>query len=87
MSLLGIHFGHYKAMALDNNLSEIHALFLTIMLQTGYSLLHWPHGLTMLLEKVQGVQLVDKLQVILLLEADFNCMNKMIVAVRMMQRA
>ena len=41
LSLLGIHFGHYMATALDNDLSEIHALFLTIAVQTGYSLLWW----------------------------------------------
>ena len=81
LSLSGIHFGHYKATALDNDLSEIHALFLTIVVQTGYSLLRWQHGLTMLLEKVQGVQLVDKLRAILLLEANFNCINKMMVVV------
>ena len=86
-SLSGIHFGHYMATALDNDLSEIHALFLTIAVQMGYSLLRWQHGLTVLLEKIQGVRLVDKLRAILLLEADFNCINKMIVAVRMMRRA
>ena len=80
LSLLGIHFSHYMAMALDNDLCKIHALFLTIVVWTSYSLLWWQHGLTVLLEKVQGVQLVDKLWAILLLEADFNCINKMMVA-------
>ena len=70
--------------ALDNNLSEINALFLTIVVQTGYSLLWWQHSLMVLLEKVQGVQLVDKLWVIFLLEADFSCINKMTVAAQMM---
>ena len=67
------------ATALDNDLSKIHALFLTIAVQTSYSLLWWQHGLMVLLEKVQGVQLVDKLQAILLLEVDFNCINKILV--------
>jgi hypothetical protein len=34
------------------------------------------HGLQILLEKVAGVALVNKLQTILLMEADFNYMNK-----------
>ena len=68
------------AMVLDNDLSEIHALFLTIAVQTSYSQFWWQHGLMVLLEKVQGVWLVDKLWVILLPEADFNCINKMMVA-------
>ena len=67
------------AMASDNDLSKIHALFLTIAVQTSYSLLQWQHSLMVLLEKVQGVWLVDKLWVILLLEVDFNCINKMMV--------
>ena len=35
----------------------------------------WGHGLQVLLEKVGGVALVNKLRAILLVEADFNYMN------------
>ena len=38
----------------------------------------WGHGLQVLLEKVAGVALVNKLRTILLMEADFNYMNKWI---------
>ena len=38
----------------------------------------WKNGLQVLLEKVPGVALVDKLQAILLMEGDFNFYNKWI---------
>jgi hypothetical protein len=36
----------------------------------------WGHGLQVMLEKVAGVALVNKLRAILLMEGDFNYMNK-----------
>ena len=74
------------ASALDNDLSEITSLFLTVVLRMGYSLLRWQQGLIILLEKVPGVWLVDKLRAILLLEVDYNSLNKLVVASRMMSR-
>ncbi len=38
----------------------------------------WGHGLQVMLEKVVGVTLVNKLCAILLMEGDFNYMNKWI---------
>jgi hypothetical protein len=38
----------------------------------------WKNGLQVLLEKVPGVTLVDKLHAILLMEGDFNFYNKWI---------
>ena len=38
--------------------------------------MRWGHGLQVLLEKVPGVALVDKLRAILLMEGDFNFFNK-----------
>ncbi len=39
---------------------------------------HWGHGLQVMLEKVAGVALVNKLRAILLMEGDFNYINKWI---------
>jgi hypothetical protein len=38
----------------------------------------WGHGLQVLLEKIAGIALVTKLCAILLMEGDFNYMNKWI---------
>ena len=40
-----------------------------------------------MLEKISGVELVTKMQAILLMEADFNCHNRLIFGSRMMERA
>jgi hypothetical protein len=44
-------------------------------------------GLTILLEKTRGNNLINKMRAICLLEADFNWLNKLIYARRMMNSA
>ena len=36
-SVLGLHFGHYKAVARNDLLSEMHAVFADIAVTTGFS--------------------------------------------------
>ena len=45
------------------------------------------NGLSVMLEKTFGVRLVSKLRAILLMEADFNAMNKEVYGVRMLDNA
>ncbi len=49
---------------------------LNLIALTGVSPLRWGNGLQVLLEKVPGVALVDKLRAILLMEGDFYFVNK-----------
>ena len=79
----GKHFGHYKAAAFDNTLSQLHATSLNAIRETGKSPARWRCSVTVLLEKVMGVRRVDKLRAICLLEADFNWLNKLIFAHRL----
>jgi hypothetical protein len=44
----------------------------------------WSKGLSVMLEKMFGIRLVSKLRSILLMEADFNDMNKEVYGVRML---
>ena len=83
-SISGLHFGHYKAGAASDSISHFHALKTTIALQRGIALTRWKHGLSVMLEKMFGCTLVEKLRAILLMEADFNCSNKIIFGDRMM---
>ena len=83
-SYSGLHFGHYIAAAFSDRLSEIHALKLSVIARTGCAPDRWARGLSVLLEKIAGVALVTKLRAILLMEADFNCHNKLIFGSRMM---
>ena len=87
MSLSTLHFGHYKAVIHDVKLCEMHAVFVDIAWNSGYSPKPWQKGLTVMLKKKQGVILVNKLRVILLMEADFNFANKTIFGHRMMHFA
>lgn len=86
-SISGLHFGHYKAAAECPFMSEIHALTCQLAYGSGYSLTRWQAGLSVMLEKEKGVIKVDKLRAILLMEADFNFLNKLIFGSRMVRRA
>ena len=80
------HFGHYKAASKNNFLSNIHAKICDTAASNGISIDRWECGLTVMLEKIKGVIKVDKLRAILLMEADFNFINKLMFGNRLMKQ-
>ena len=80
------HFGHCKAMAEDKELSEMEAAFISIPLKSGFPYSTWKQGIDCVLPKKQGLLEADKLRTIVLFEAEFNFMNK-IIARRAMRNA
>ena len=86
-SISGLHFGHYKSIAYDDDLSRLLAKKFSLIVQTGAGPERWARGLSVMLEKIAGVALVNKLRAILLLEADFNFCNKLIFGHRMLDLA
>ena len=87
LSFSGHHFGHYAAAAHLDALSEVHARRLALITKSGVAPNRWPEGLSVMLEKIAGVAVVTKLRAILLMEADFNCHNRIIFGDRMMKLA
>jgi hypothetical protein len=83
----GLHFGHYIAGVDCDYISQFHALCILLALKKGIALERWSNGLSVMLEKMFRVCLVSKLRVILLMEADFNAMNKEVYEVRMLKEA
>jgi hypothetical protein len=73
-----IHFGHYKSTPYSDVITNFLSWKITLIAQGRCPPDHWGHGLQVMLEKVAGVALVNKLQAILLMEANFNYMNKWI---------
>lgn len=86
-SMSGLHFGHWKAAARSDELSEIHAVFTEIAVSTGYSPSRWQQGLSVMLEKTKDCRVPEKLRAILLMEADLNFANKLFFGKRMMYKA
>jgi hypothetical protein len=84
---LGLQFGHYIAGADCNYILQFHALRVSLALKKGIALERWLNGLLVMLEKMFGVRLVSKLRAILLMEADFNAMNKKVYGVWMLDTA
>jgi hypothetical protein len=56
----------------------------TVILAHAIHLERWSRGLSVMLEKNLGVTLVTKLCTILLMEGDFNVVNKIVYNVRML---
>ena len=71
-------FAHFKAHALPGaeDLIAADASMISIPYKTGYSPMLWQQGINCMLEKKKGSFRVDKLRAILLSEAPFNMMNK-----------
>jgi hypothetical protein len=76
--MLGIHYNHYKATIQCNISTRILAQQLTVVARSGIPPESWSIGLQVMLEKIAGVCLVEKLQAIQLSEANFNCYNQFI---------
>ncbi len=74
----GIHAAHYKLATYSEVITNFLARKVTLIPRGGCPPDRWGHGLQVRLEKVAGVALVNKLRAILLMEADFNYMNKWI---------
>jgi len=55
--------------------TKVLALQLTVIVHSGVPPETWSVGLQVMLEKIAGVCLVEKLRAIHLYEADFNCFN------------
>ena len=72
----GLHFGHFKAGCLVQELAEIDAAFAGLVYDSGYSYNRWKQGINVMLVKKPGEFRVDRLRTILLYEADFNMNNK-----------
>jgi hypothetical protein len=74
----GVHYGHYKAAIQCDINTKILAQQLTVVARSGIPPKSWSVGLQVMLEKIAGICLVEKLQAIQLYEADFNCYNQFV---------
>jgi hypothetical protein len=87
LPLSRLHFGHDIAGEDCNYISQFYALCISLALKKGIALECWANGLSVMLEKMFGVCLVSKLCYILLMEADYNVINKEVYGARMLEEA
>jgi hypothetical protein len=78
LAISTVHFGHYKSATYSDRVTEFLATKITLIARGGCTPKRWGHGLQVLLEKNAGVALATKLRAILLMEGNFNYMNKWI---------
>jgi hypothetical protein len=72
------HFGHWKVASKDPMLVDYICTQLNLIAQMSSAPSSWGVGLQVLLEKIPGISLVEKLQAILLMEGTFTFFNKWI---------
>ena len=65
-------------MAEDDDISDMEAAFISIPLKGGFAYNTWKQGIDCVLPKKQGILEADKLRTIVLFEAEFNFLNKVI---------
>eukprot|EP00804_Cyclotella_cryptica_P019428 CCRYP_006609-RA/>CCRYP_006609-RA protein AED:0.28 eAED:0.24 QI:0/0/0/1/0/0/2/0/323 len=82
-----IHFSHYRVAGMNDRYARFFAQKLSFIAKTGWAPSRWGFGVTVLLEKIAGLALVNKLRAILLFEADSNMFNSFIFADRAMALA
>jgi hypothetical protein len=78
-SVSKLHFRHYIAGSHSPVISSLHTLKTSLSLYHGVHLTSWSWGLCIMLDKLAGMRLIMKLRAILLMEADFNAMNKIVL--------
>ena len=94
----GGHYGQYKAAAgaaklpEDHRdywpqLSKIYAIMLSLPLRHGFAPSRWRQCIDAILEKIPGQPRIEKLRIIMLYEADFNFMLKLIWGKRLVRQA
>ena len=86
-SYSGIHYGHYKAAAHSEQLLHLLSQKITLIARTGCPPDRWMYGLIIIIEKIAGLALLNKLRAILLMESDFNFHKKLILVKRMVDTA
>lgn len=72
----GRHYGHWKAQAQHNMLSQLNASIVSIAQKSGVVPKCWRTGTNVMLEKSQGIRDVEKMRIILLYDSEFNYSNK-----------
>jgi hypothetical protein len=77
-SMSGVHYGHYKAAIQCKTSTNVLAQQLTVIARSGIPPRSLGIGLQVMLEKIAGECLVEKLRAIQLYEADFNCYNQFV---------
>ena len=83
----GMDYTIWKCIAKDDGLASSFVIMMSLPFQYGFINKHWCKATNVMLEKKPGVRKIHQLQIIGLLEADFNTALKLIFARKMMWNA
>ena len=75
-SMPGLHYGHCVAHTFSPVVSSLKCDIVSLALKNGSPLERWIRDVSIMLEKSPGNFTVEKFLALLLLEADFNSLNK-----------
>ena len=83
----GRHLGHYKAIIHKPELIEYHCIMASLPLQYGFAPNRWKKAIQIMIEKKPGLPLLHRLRGIIILEADYNWILRLIWGKRLFQNA
>jgi hypothetical protein len=94
----GEHYGHYKTAAVTSTLPEdhpdhlptlarIYAIMTSLPLKHGFAPSRWQKCIDAILENILGQPRIEKLRIIMLYEADFNFVLKLVWGRRLVHHA
>ena len=92
------HYGHYKTVSVcarlpekhpqhSKTLAAIYAAMLSLPLKHGFSPTRWQYCVDAIIEKIPNKPRIEKLRIIMLYEADFNFLLKLVWGKRLVRNA
>ena len=83
----GRHLGHYKSILNCPELVSFHCIMTSLPLCFGFAPSCWTKAIQIMLEKKPGIPLLNRLRVIIILEANYNWALRLIWGKRLFQSA
>eukprot|EP00957_Ditylum_brightwellii_P077661 5901800-Ditylum_brightwellii.AAC.1 len=78
LSLSGCHYGHYKAILIDNSFCLVRVTMMLLPFRFGFTPIRWTKAINVMLEKDIGNPNITCLHIIVIVEGDMNLIMKII---------
>eukprot|EP00957_Ditylum_brightwellii_P155646 11848627-Ditylum_brightwellii.AAC.1 len=78
LSLSGRHYGHYKAILIDDSICLVHATMMSLSFRFGLTPIRWAKAIDVMLEKDIDNPKITRLHIIVIVKWDMNLIMNII---------